>query len=423
MMDRTRSFTVIFFIVLLLLSAAGTSLTVNGRAADKKYNIFKDIEIVNITHPDVIIKSKANFKIRVTLKNHKSWPCKATVYVFLKSPGHFFENKQIYVGREYTVVAAGRRKEIKIDCRTPNWDWRKQLLKKRRVTDDDHLFYDGSLGVKVVQGWRRLRRPLVDRLFDGEFFMEWKRVTLIEPVVYTPQFYPLSLEWTDIPNETQPGGKFTVSINASYTLTKDKCETSIPDTPIPMCAVVYISPGFVIPGEFRIMRDPYYIVGFRIDNISKHSYLNCTINCTFPHENLQVGNYYGVKIILFNYFPVIGNTNRLGKRIIWLDEHVITPPEEYEKYPAAVKKFWDSLGRNVTFCHPGSKRWTFGVRPRDRGKIFYSDKSYMVTCAEDVVAKAGKEAGGLMIQLYLGLLSLVGFGLIGYWAVRKYGFQ
>lgn len=408
-------------IILLLLPAVTTPLGIDDQAKAQSDNhfIFRDVEIVNITHPNIIIKSKATFRVNITLKNHKVRPCRATVYVFLKTSGHFFENKQICVGRNFIWISAGDQKTITIDCRTPLLDWWKQLVKSRRVPDSDKLFYEGRLGVKAVQGRRRFRRPLVDRLFDGEFFMEWKEVKLIEPVIYDSKLYPISMDWIDIPNETERDGTFTVGVNVSRNLSEKKF-----DKPIPICATVYIgSPGLGLPGEVMFMRETHYIVGFHKFNLSNESYRNFTINCTFPRENLNPGDYYDVNVVLFNYLPVKGNTNWLGKWIIWLDAYVITKRQEYEKYPSEVKEFWHNLGENVTFCHPDSKIWTFEVCPRNRSKILYSEKSYFVKRAEDVVNKTSKEVNESMWIIYGAMLSLVGVGLIGYWAVRKYGLK
>jgi len=375
----------------------------------------KNIEILDVKVPGIIIKSKSKFTVSIELVNNGYKPRVVTVYIFLETFGTFIENKRVEVSHKIIKIKSGEQKKVDIICKTPKYDWWKLLFMKTRVSPHDKLFYDGRLGVKIIEGFHS--QPLIHRI-NKVIFKKWYKIKLVEPIIYNPDLCPININWCYIPKSTDANGNFTVEINVSNSYHKK----------LPICIAVYIATGgtwkYILQSILRWYREVYYIVGFHIENLSENDFINISIDCSFPKENLQVGQYYDVIVIVYSYLPLNNSTNVIGNRIIWLDAHVYTPKEEYIAYPEEVKNFWRKLGNNVTFCSLDAPRYTFACAPRVSGKIFYSGTNYLIECINEELTQkienVKKEMKGTIPFVYLLLLSLVAIGIFGYWRVKKY---
>lgn len=374
----------------------------------------KDIKILDVHVPDIIIKSNSKFKVSIELINNGYRTRIVTVYIFLETFGTLIKSK-VKVYHQTIKIKPGEQKMVDIVCKTPKMDWWKLLLKKTRVTPQDKLFYSSRLGIKIIEGCHC--QPTIHRP-NKVIFKKWYKIKLVEPIIYNPDLYPININWCYIPESTDANGSFIVGINVSNSYHEK----------MPICIAVYIATGgtweYILQSILRWYREVYYIVGFHIENLSENAFINVSINCSFPKENLQVGQYYDVIIIVYSYLPLNNNKNMLGNHIVWLDAHVYTPKEEYNAYPEEVKKFWKKLGNNVTFCALDAPRYTFACAPRVSGKIFYSGTNYLIECINERMTEkiedVKKEIKKTIPLVYLLLLSIVAIGIFGYWKVKKY---
>ena len=405
---RETRLIIILFVLYIFVFSSSSSIIGAKQPIITNYNnlnLLKGIEIIDIDIPDIIIKSWSKFTVNITLRSHKLRASIVTIYVFLKTEGKILKTKQILVGYKRVGIAAlEEEKTISIPCYTPKSDWGKWLLYKEKCMCDD-LFSKGEVGIKIAPGFHRKYRPLFDRLFNNDFFVEWQCVKLVEPVILNPELHQVRFEWVKFDNETDEKGNFTAYVNISNKYYKD----------IPIFLLVYIvSESFISSKLFKHYQTIFYSGGFLKVNISGCSYNNTTINCSFPKENLM-RQYYDVMILLFSYLPINQSINYYMEYMNRLDEQ-LTDTEEWRKLPSEVKNFWNKFCCNVPFALPIIPTVTFS---KEYGIVFYQEKTQLQECVEEAIELAGEKVKQWMPIIYLSLLSLVGFACIGYYIVKK----
>lgn len=438
-------------------------------------NVKNCLEIVDIEVSDIVIKCFSKITVNVTVKN-RGIPSFITVLVYLKTESNELKNNFFLIGSKRLFIKCCAETKISITCRT--WSHRFIYFDPKYSDYRDEVFYEGFIGARVVKLpiLRAIpaRRPIVNscqRLNDilgekiltyypkipnminsliqkfNDFDIEWKPVTLVDPFI-TKKI--IDFEWWKIPEQTNEEGSFSIELNVSNSLSID----------LPLKVVIFIRQDIVAGAIFRNWGPLVgYPAGIEECTIPKNSNINLTINCTFPEENFQEG-YYDIRITLYSWIPADGNKNWLG----WMKGSL-----EIRKMPRPfankyAQEYWDVIWTYYKYApivnseaYIGAYTWGTNIyTPTKKEKIYLNIKTpqekqieglinetieqveelknqtfedaenlsdYLEEHGKRIINTTMKNAKDFsnyfFLQLLAVLLTVVGFGLITYWVIRK----